>query len=584
MRNPLAAVTLFGLVFVAELPASSRANLMSNEAVGRLPSTSFPVSGSEYWLQRTQAVQFAKQTEWDQAIPLLENLTGAYGDDGDTWFMLGQGYLETGQYELAIPALEKVLELGTIMTGMEAASSPSNDIMIAIARCHSALGNQNKALDWIRRSLEFRWDDRKTLIRSPHFEALAEDEPYQRLSGAYLEPGLSRDDAWRTDLKFLFDEIKRLHVDAFHSISEQEMEAKAKAIGEKIPDLSDQQIVFQFMEFLGSVGNGHNFIVPTYSKKGSFTRLPVQFYQFNDGLYIVKADPDYPQLRGLKVISIGEVPVDVAMQKVAAVNARDNEMQQYWLGPYYLALPEVLEGLGIVEDASEVVLTLAGQEGEQDERVTLSGEPFNFEGFPTLPALETGENPDYLARKRETFWYRENQKDNYLYVQLNAVTEDETHTIAQFSKEIREVASAGNLRNLILDLRHNSGGNGAILPPFTRALIHFVEQHEDNKLFVIAGRNTFSAAHLLLADLNRLTDAIIVGEPSGSRPNHMGEAGWFLLPYSGVWGIISSQYHQASEAEDHRIWIAPHLPVSLSAENYFEGKDPAMEQILDVIL
>jgi len=63
----------------------------------------------------------------------------------------------------------------------------------------------------------------------------------------------------------------------------------------------------------------------------------------------------------------------------------------------------------------------------------------------------------------------------------------------------------------------------------------------------------------------------------------MGEAGWFVLPYSGVWGIISSQYHQASRSEDHRVWVAPHLPATLSSVQYFAGRDPAMEQIFQLI-
>jgi len=57
----------------------------------------------------------------------------------------------------------------------------------------------------------------------------------------------------------------------------------------------------------------------------------------------------------------------------------------------------------------------------------------------------------------------------------------------------------------------------------------------------------------------------------------------FDSPNTRVWGIISSQYHQASNAEDHRIWIAPHLPVMLSSVAHFSGEDPAMKQIINVI-
>lgn len=582
MKKLLIATALCFAFTTAPALATSKSNLMTNEAIGHQASTNFPKSGAEYWVMRTEAVNFARQGEWDKAIQLLEKLTKQYQDDGDMWFLLGHGYLQTEQYKKAIPALEKTLQIGTIMSGIESASSPSNDIMIKIAQCYSAIGNKAEALAWIQKALEFRWDDRKSLVDNAKFEKISGDVQYQKISGEFLEPDLSRNEAWAYDLQFLLSEIKRLHVDPYHSVSKEVIELRAKSIAENIPKLSDQQIVFQFMELLASVGNGHNFIVPTHSLKGSFTRLPVQFYWFNDGIYIVKADSDYKHLIGRKVISVANTTIEQVMKRIAGVNARDNEMQQFWLGPYYLALPEVLEGLGIVNDAKSVAFTMADKNGKNDE-VILTGEPFNFSGFPTLPELENADNPEYLAKKSDNYWYLENKQSNYFYIQFNAVAQSKSQSLSQFSDEVRQKLKQNNLGNVVLDLRHNSGGNGSIVPPLTRALIHFVEQDADNRLYVIVGRNTFSAAHLLLADLDRLTDAIIVGEPSGSRPNHLGEAGWFKLPYSGVWGIISSQYHQASKAEDHRIWIAPHLPVTLSSESYFSGEDSAMKQILDVI-
>ena len=454
--------------------------------------------------------------------------------------------------------------------------------MIKIAECYSALGDKEQALIWIQQALDFRWDDRKSLINNPQFKNIADNDVFKKLSGEFREPDLSRDESWITDLKFLFDEIKRLHVDPYHSVSAEELELKAKLIEQDIPELSDQQIVFKFMELLASVGNSHNFIIPAHSLKGAFSQLPVQFYWFSDGIYIVKAKSEYKHLVGRKVISVANTPVEQVMKKIAIVNARDNEMQQYWLGPYYLSFPEVLEGLNIAKSAKKIVFTLADREGNQ-EQITLSGEPFNFTGFPTLPKLEAAENPDYLKNINENYWYQNNKEDNYLYIQFNAVVQKESQSVAEFSKEVRKKIMQDKTGNVVLDLRHNSGGDGSIIPPLSRALIHFTEQNENNKLFVIIGRNTFSSAHLLLADLNRLTDAILVGEPSGSRPNHLGEAGWFKLPHTGVWGIISSQYHQASGAEDHRIWVAPHLPVTLSSAAYFSGEDPAMKQIIDVI-
>jgi tetratricopeptide (TPR) repeat protein len=582
MKKILIASSLSFACATAPVLSASKSNLMTNEAIGQSVSTNFPNSGADYWVMRAKAIDFAKSNDWDKAIPLLEKLTTQYQDDGDTWFLLGHGYLQAERYQKAIPAFERTLKIGTIMSGIKSASSPSNDIMIKIAQCHSAIGNKAEALAWIQKALEFRWDDRKSLINNAKFEKISGDPQYQKLSGEFFEPGLSRNDAWNYDLQFLQSEIKRLHVDPHHSISAEELESKIKSIAENIPNLSDQQVVFQFMELLASLGNGHNFIVPTNSLKGAFTRLPVQFYWFNDGIYIVSATSHYKHLIGRKVISVANIPVEQVIERIERVNARDNEMQQYWLGPYYLALPEILEGLAVVNDSKDIVLALVDKNGKEYE-VKLAGETFNFSGFPTLPELENADNPEYLTRKSDNYWYLENKQDNYFYIQLNAVAQKKSQSLSQFSDEVRQKVKESKITNLILDLRHNSGGNGSIVPPLTRALIHFEEQDAGNKLFVIVGRSTFSAAHLLLADINRLTDAIIVGEPSGSRPNHLGEAGWFRLPYSGVWGIISSQYHQASKAEDHRIWIAPHLPVTLTSRSYFSGEDSAMEQIIEII-
>ncbi len=80
-------ISLLSFVCTSAL-AASKSNLMTNEAIGRLPSTSFPDSGAEYWAQRSHAVHFAREQEWDKAIPLLKSLTQEYNDDGDTWFML----------------------------------------------------------------------------------------------------------------------------------------------------------------------------------------------------------------------------------------------------------------------------------------------------------------------------------------------------------------------------------------------------------------------------------------------------------------------------------------------------------------
>ena len=59
--------------------------------------------------------------------------------------------------------------------------------------------------------------------------------------------------------------------------------------------------------------------------------------------------------------------------------------------------------------------------------------------------------------------------------------------------------------------------------------------------------------------------------------------GLFKLPYSGLSGPLASQLHQQSWPEDHRIWIPPDVPVGLTSEEFFAGRDPALEAITHLI-
>ena len=561
--------------------SEDRSSKMTNDAIGRSPSHSEVQAPEVYYANRVMALSLAQQEDWQSAYDLLKSLTRQYPDDGDTWYVLGLASFQLAKWSEAIEAFEQTLALGTILSSVPTASAPSNDIMIKIAEAYAELGQADEAITWINLSLNARYDGRNTLASNPHFESIAHLASFQQAAGTLLPDNLSRVEAWQFDLDYLVSEIRRLHVNVYHAISEQDLEERIVSIRKQIPTLSDQEIVFELMTLVAALGNGHNFIVPAYANKGSFNQLPLQFYQFNDGLYIVDAQEGYEALIASKVIRIGNTLADEALERTKHVNARDNEMQHLWLGPYYLALPEVLQGLGIIDDATQVVLTIENSQGEQ-QQVSPQPQAMSFSGFPQLPAL-AGSSAMSNFRVGVPYWYQLVPENNSLYLQYNYVQNAESQSFAEFNQELMQQISEGNITNIILDLRHNAGGDGSTYPPLLETLVQFEAANANGKLFVLMGRNTFSAAHNLLLDINRLANPILVGEPSGSRPNALGEAGWFKLPYSGTWGLISSQYHQASKAEDHRIWIAPHVPVSVPASAYFANEDPAMNAVNAII-
>ncbi|MFT5278242.1 MAG: C-terminal processing protease CtpA/Prc [Granulosicoccus sp.] len=257
-------------------------------------------------------------------------------------------------------------------------------------------------------------------------------------------------------------------------------------------------------------------------------------------------------------------------------------MQQLWLGPYYLSLPSVLAGLGIIGDELQFELTLSDKAGGIVV-LTPTVSDMVFSGFPKLHSNNSDNVPVYLQKNNDNYWSTLLSDKKLLYVQFNDVKDKSSLSLKDFNLELVKQITRDEIKHFVLDLRHNSGGYGSITPPMVATAIFFDAYKPDGKLFVLVGRNTFSAGHDLLMKISRFTDAIIVGEPSGTRPNALGEAGWFNLPYSNQTGILSSQFRQEGGAEDHRIWVAPDVPVSLSSLQYLKGQDPSLEAVYRII-
>ena len=577
------------LLFGINVLAANKSTEMTNSAIGRAPTEIKVADPALYYANRIKAIELVKSKNWQEAKPLLQTLTTEFKDDGDTWFVLGLTYLELKQWQKAVDALKNALALGTRLFGMPGGGANPNDMMIRLAEAYGQMGDESQAMYWINQALMARWDDRPKLAgtsffqqgKNPNFKAFEASEAFQRAAGSYLPNELSRDGGWRYDLHYLAGEIKRLHVHPYHATSAEAFEQKVNDINRRIPELSDKQVVFAFMQLLGTLGNGHNFIIPAFGEKGSFNQLPMQFYWFSDGLYLVNASEPYRQWIGHKVEQIGDMSTLKALGLVKAINPRDNEMQQRWLAPYYLSLPSVLEGLGIVDRADAVSLTLSDSSGDR-HIVSPELKPMSFAGFPKLPGLSTADSPRYLRNNNDNYWFEKLPKQ-LLYVQFNDAANKESQSLKQFSEQIQQHIINGEVADMVLDLRHNSGGDGSLNAPMVAAAVLFKALRPKGQLFVLIGRNTFSAAHNLVMSITGLTDAILVGEPSGSRPNAISEAGWFNLPYSKQTGLISSQFHQYGAPEDHRIWIAPHVPVSLSAEEYFRGDDPVMTAVISIV-
>jgi hypothetical protein len=189
-------------------------------------------------------------------------------------------------------------------------------------------------------------------------------------------------------------------------------------------------------------------------------------------------------------------------------------------------------------------------------------------------------DPDvlYLSRIGDALWWQRLQDGETLFVQYNRMD-----LLAQSQiDDLRAALHRPDVARVVLDLRHNFGGEVSEVDRMM-GLFEDAAIDQPGRLFVITGRNTFSAASLLVARLERDTEATIVGEPMGGCPTAYGNSEDVTLPFSGIVVSVAGMLEVGVSADDERETIEPEVASPLSIDDWAHGSDPALGMITTLV-
>jgi hypothetical protein len=365
------------------------------------------------------------------------------------------------------------------------------------------------------------------------------------------------------DVSFLVQRIEEIHPDPWHAISEADFKAAASDLEGEITGLTPDEQLVELMRLTALLGerDGHSGIFPLDAAHERTPHLyPLRLYEFSDGVFVV-ATIDQPELVGARVVSIAGRPVEEVLDAVRPLVPADNEMSRRARLAQYIVVEEVLRGLGFSGPDFELdgeTVTLAPVEAD------VYAAAFEDLFHPMVPqGLPRRAEPPYLARRLEVRWIA--RLPRAVYAAYNLTLESTTG----FAAEVARTAP----KPVILDLRHNPGGNNGTYPPLLAAL-------RDRRITALIGRTTFSAAGNFITELEQSADVLFVGEPSGAAPNQYGDPVPVGLPAVGWTVQVAGVYWEKSTPDDLRVAIEPDVRVDLSSADFFSGRDPVLRAAL----
>jgi hypothetical protein len=378
---------------------------------------------------------------------------------------------------------------------------------------------------------------------------------------------------WAQDLDFLRTELPKKHKNLFHNISETEFQAQIGNLKSGLPTMTQEEILVGVMKILASVGDSHTTL--GYRPQQA---LPLMLYWFKNGIFILNTIPEYKEALYGKITTLDGKPIEEVIIALASVIPHENQAQVKQNIPNLLTDTLVLRGLKLISSRESASLTVHANSGRT---ITLEMKPISFSSKPEwiVDTTDKSDAPLYRKNSQLYYWYKLLPDHKTLYFKYNSCQNRENQPFVDFIRALFNAVDTKGVKKIIIDLRHNGGGNSGIFTPFLRELKkrpHFLQK---GSIYVLIGRRTFSSAILNAIDLKKQTSAIFAGEPTGGKPNHYGEVQMLRLPQSGLPVTYSIKYFRVLDDDPES--LQPDFLVEPRISDYLKKADPVLNYVLE---
>jgi hypothetical protein len=377
-------------------------------------------------------------------------------------------------------------------------------------------------------------------------------------------------DRWHDDLIFLARELPKRHANAFHFTTRERFEAEVAELNGKLDHLNSDEIYVGMDRIANSIGDGHTYIkVPEDD-----ANLPIDIQRFGDEYRVTATISGNEKALGARVIKIQDTPVAHSQELLLSLTPSDETQvlrDSRVLG--FLTTGIFLHGIGIIPDRNVARYRLADDSGKEFTIDVHAVAPGESSKLNWLYAFK--ERPLFRQKPNDNFWYTYLPDSRTVYCSFRGYKD-----LSKQSKGLFDLIKQQRADKVVIDMRLNGGGD---YNEGLKYLVHPIRDLSDinrnGHLFVLVGPNTFSAAMSNSAHFRYQTNAILVGQQIGEKPNSYQEAREMKLPNSRWTVRYSVKFYKFVETGENV--IRPDQEIIPSWDDYQSGRDPVLEWVLN---
>lgn len=384
-------------------------------------------------------------------------------------------------------------------------------------------------------------------------------------------PAGTREERWIQDIDYLAAELPRLHPNLFFKAPRSEFDSVVASVRALATTARDHELVAGLMRIAAVAGDGHT----TVDRWRGFRYLPLALTRLADGLYVTATTAPLAESLGMRVAGVGDLGVAELEARAAPYVSHENDAWLRVQVPLLLAIPEMLNVLGATSDPAAATFRLEAVDGM---RVALDVSAVAT--FPTLTDIATASGatlPLSERRRNENYWLTLVEESRTLYLQYNRC-QNAGESLASVADRAFGLMDRGAADRLVVDVRHNGGGDSQVDDHLIDGIRSRNAWRQRGRLYCLIGGETFSSGMWTADDLRKL-GAVLVGSPTGGKPNSYGNNSTLQLPNSLVQVGYSTRYYQLVSGSDPP-WIAPDLAVEPTLADLRAGRDPLFDAAL----
>ena len=182
--------------------------------------------------------------------------------------------------------------------------------------------------------------------------------------------------------------------------------------------------------------------------------------------------------------------------------------------------------------------------------------------------------PLHEQRPSDNYWLTLVEESRTLYLQYRRC-QNGSESLASVADRAFGLLDRGAADRLVVDVRHNGGGDSQVDDHLIDGIRSRSAWRQRGRLDCLTSGETFSSGMWTADDMRNL-GAVLVGSPTGGKPNSYGNVSTLQLPNSLLQVGYSTRYYQLISGSDPP-WLAPELAVDETIADLRAGRDPLLD-------